>query len=94
MSDDKIMAQLNDISQMLERITSGQLKEFLKPDLAGNRLEGCTGNCDCKGGYCGCNSSVTAFERFGAMSYPEFLQIREARIRELQQELRALDAPK
>ena len=93
MSEEKILAQLNEVSSMLRQITSGQLKDILG---GGGALQavGCTGNCDCRGGYCGCNASVTAYERFGNVSFPEFLEMREARMRELKAELNSLEAPK
>ena len=94
MANEDVMAKLNEVTELLSALSSGRLREMIRPGGRFDQVAGCTGNCDCKGGYCGCNASVTASERFGQLSYPEFEQIREARLRELQAELASLEAPK
>ena len=94
-NDDVTVARLNDVSELIRVLASGGgLRELLNPGRRFDQVAGCTGNCDCKGGYCGCNASVTASERFGTISYPEFLQMREARMQELKAELARLERPK
>lgn len=94
-SDDSMIAKLNEVSEMLSALTSGRLRELINPGARRfDQVAGCTANCDCKGGYCGCNASVTASERFGQISYPEFMQLREARMKELQEELTRLESPR
>lgn len=90
-NDDGMMARLNEVTDLLKVVASGSLRDMINP---GRQAAGCTANCDCKGGYCGCNASVTASERFGTISYPEFLQMREARMEELKAELARLERPK
>lgn len=93
-SDDVMIAKLNEVTELLSVLSSGRLRELINPARRFDQVAGCTGNCDCKGGYCGCNASVTASERFGQLSYPEFIQLREARMSELKSELARLEAPR
>jgi len=92
--DDKVMAKLNEVTDMLAAISSGQIREMINPGSRFEQVAGCTAACDCKGGYCGCNAGVTASERFGNISYPEFLELREARMKQLRLELAGLETPK
>ena len=94
MPDEVTMAKLNEVTDLLAALSSGRLRELINPTRRFDQVAGCTGNCDCKGGYCGCNSSVTASERFGQLSYPEFLEMREARMTELKNELGRLESPR
>jgi hypothetical protein len=93
-SDELVIAKLNEVSDLLTALSSGRIRDIINPARRFEQVAGCTANCDCKGGYCGCNSSVTASERFGQLSYPEFLQLRESRIAELRAELALLEQPK
>jgi hypothetical protein len=92
--NETLMAKLNEVSDLLAAISAGRLREIIGAGRRFDQVAGCTANCDCKGGYCGCNASVTASERFGTISFPEFLQMREARMRELQAELAQLEKPR
>jgi hypothetical protein len=94
MADEVLIAKLNEVVDVLAALSSGRIRELVNPATRFDQVAGCTANCDCKGGYCGCNASVTASERFGAISYPEFLELREARVRELQAELKRLEVSK
>jgi len=89
------IVKLNDVIELLSTLDTSRLREMLSAGRLNPGLiaKGCDANCDCKGGYCGCNASVTAAERFGAVSFPEYLQMREARMQELRQELARLETP-
>jgi hypothetical protein len=93
-TEDNMIAKLNEVTDLLSALSSGRLRALVNPVTRFDQVAGCTGNCDCKGGYCGCNASVTALERFGNISYPEFLELREARMKELKAELARLEQPK
>jgi hypothetical protein len=92
--EDRLMVKLNEITDMLSAITTGRIREIINPVAAGTSPFPCNANCDCKGGYCACNARVSKSERFGNISFAEFLELREARMNELRLELASLEAPK
>ena len=91
-SNEAVIAKLNEVTDLLGILSSANLKQFINPSI--NSLinaKGCDSNCDCRGGYCGCNSSVTANERFSIISYPEYQQLRDSRLEELKKEINKLE---
>jgi hypothetical protein len=95
MADDAVMSKLNEVLDVLKAFSSGQISEMVKTSRLPRVTEtGCSSDCGCRGGYCGCNAGVTANQRFENISYPEFLDQRAARIQELQMELAKLEPPK
>ena len=85
------MVSLNDVSSVVEAITGSSLKRLIQ-DAAGAPMASCTTLCDCNNIYCACRGSVTSVAQ-DMLSYPEFLQLRDIRIQDLETELRRLEKP-
>ncbi len=59
-NEEIVIAKLNEVTDLLSALSGGRLREIVRPSSRFEQAAGCTGNCDCRGGYCGCNASVTA----------------------------------
>ena len=94
MADERVgslVASINDINELVTALRSGALREIVSR-VSGGTLKDCSGYCECVNRMCGCNNSVSR-EAFTPYSYPEFLELREARMRELKAQLDALETP-
>jgi hypothetical protein len=88
------IVKLNEVSDLIGALRSGTLRAVLAKLRPGVLVAGCDSECGCRGGMCGCNGVVSARERFTDISFPEFLEMRDQRIKELKRELASLDVPK
>ena len=83
-----LLAKLNEVADLVSALRGGNLGAVLK----GSPVAGCDYHCGCNDSYCRCNGSVKS-QGMDAVSFPEFLKIREERLAELRREMQALDIP-
>ena len=88
---DVLLAKLNQVSDLLGAIQAGRLRDVVIPG-ADVATGGCDYRCDCNHSYCGCRGSISK-RVLEQVSFPEFLQIREERIKDLREQLAGLDMP-
>ena len=90
MADETTITKLNQIVDLLGALTAGRLKDSVI--LPGSKAAGCDYLCDCNHSYCACRGSITS-RVLEQISYPEFIRIREERMKELREQLEQLEAP-
>ncbi|MDQ3668010.1 MAG: hypothetical protein M3410_15840 [Acidobacteriota bacterium] len=88
---DVVLAKLNQVVDLLGAIQAGRLRDVVTPGLE-VAAGGCDYRCDCNHSYCGCRGSVSK-RVLEQVSFPEFLQIREERIKDLREQLAGLEMP-
>lgn len=86
-----VAARLNDVADVLAALTVDRLRGVLGGGLEAP-LAGCDYNCDCNHSYCTCRGSVSK-GMIDRVSFPEFLALREQRVKDLREQLEALDPP-
>jgi hypothetical protein len=86
------MVSLNEVSNFVEAITGSNLKDLIVKAGVGAFAQ-CSTHCDCNNRYCACRGSVTSATAGDLVSFPEFLELKEERIRELQHQLKLLEVP-
>lgn len=84
---------LNNAIDLIAELTSGRLRDLLKPGKTGGELAQCTNLCDCHGRYCGCYGSISALNDFSSRVLPweEYAKLREEKINELNAQIKALE---
>ena len=87
MADDVTLTKLN---QIVDLLMSGGLRNILRNPLDVVAAGGCDYRCDCNHSYCVCRGSVSKSVA-EQVSYPEFMRMREERIKELRQQLSELE---
>jgi hypothetical protein len=89
-SEQRTMTSLNDLAALVSSLKSGPLRELVSTLGGGAAAADCSYHCVCVNSMCGCNSSVskTSIED---ISFPDFLKMREVRMRDLKSRLEALE---
>jgi hypothetical protein len=87
-----VAAGLNEVADVLSAMTVEKLRSMLVGVRPLEPLATCDYHCECNHTYCTCRGSVS--KALGdRISYPEFLAIRERRMRELKEQLTSLETP-
>jgi hypothetical protein len=83
------MVSLNEVIDLLGTLSSGTLGQALAPSAPRK----CQTNCDCNVRYCACHGAVFSVVQETAMSFQDYLTLREQRMAELRMQLQGLEVP-